>query len=53
MPHELLEREDIVKKTIYNTQDPIANALYAIEELLKFSNTTIKWYNQDKAVNKA
>ena len=25
MPHEILEREDIVKKTDYNPHDPIAN----------------------------
>ena len=31
MPHELLEREDIVKKTIYNPHNPIATIFSAVE----------------------
>ena len=29
MPHELLEREDIVNEMIYNPRDPIATVFYA------------------------
>ena len=34
MPHKLLEREDIVKKTIYNPRHPIATMFSAVKELL-------------------
>ena len=40
MPHELLEREDIVKKMIYNPHKPIATVSSAVEELLKFADIT-------------
>ena len=30
MPHELLEQEDIVKKTNYNPRDPIATIFSAV-----------------------
>ena len=40
MPHELLEREYIVKKTIYNPLDPITTVFSAVKELLKFSDIT-------------
>ena len=46
MPHELLEMEDIVKKTIYNPREPIATVLSAVEELLKFANITGTLYMQ-------
>ena len=36
MPHELLERKDIVKKTTHHPQGPIAITFSAIEELLGF-----------------
>ena len=32
MPHELLEREDIVKKTIYNQRDPIATVFSTVKK---------------------
>ena len=51
IPHELLEREDIVKKTIYNPLYPIATVFSAVEELLEFSNITGTPYTQDQAVN--
>ena len=51
MPHELLEREDIVKKTTYNPQDPIATMFSAVKELLEFSNITGMLYTQIQAVN--
>ena len=38
MPHELLEREDIVKKMIYNPHKPIETVSSAVEELLKFAD---------------
>ena len=40
MPHELLEREYFVKKTIYNPRDTIATVFSAVEEILEFSDTT-------------
>ena len=51
MPHELLEREDIVKKTIYNPRDPIVTVFSAVGELLEFSNIPGISYTQDQAVN--
>ena len=40
MPHDILEREDIINKTIYNPRDPIATVLSAVKELLEFSDIT-------------
>ena len=40
MPHEILEWEDIVNKTIYNPRNPIATVSSAVEELLKFADIT-------------
>ena len=51
MPHELLEREEIVKKTIYNLHDPIATVFSAAEELLEFSDITGTSYTQLQVVN--
>ena len=51
MPNELLEREDIVKKTIYNPRDPIAAMFYVVEELLEFADITGTLYTQLQAVN--
>ena len=31
MPHKLLEREDIVRKIIYNLRDPIATVFSSVE----------------------
>ena len=53
MPHELLQREDIVKKTIYNPRDLIATMFSAVEELLEFSDITGTSYMQLQAVNVA
>ena len=46
MPHELLEREDIFKKTIYNPHEPISTVLYAVEELLEVTDITGTSYTQ-------
>ena len=51
MPHELLKREDIVKKTIYNPRNPIATVLSAVEELLKFVNIMGTSYTQFQDIN--
>ena len=51
MPHELLEREDIVKKTIYNPRNPIATMFSSVKELPKFSDITGTSYTQLQAVN--
>ena len=40
MPHKLLEREDIFKKTIYNPCKPIANVFSSVKELLDFNDST-------------
>ena len=53
MTHELIECEDIVKKTIYNPRDPIETVFYAVEELLKFSGMTGTSYTQEQSVNMA
>ena len=51
MLHELLEQEDIIKKTIYNPRDPITTVFSAVEELLEFTNITRTSYTQLQAVN--
>ena len=51
MPHELLERKDIVKKKTYQHRDPIATIFSSGEELLKFSYITGTLYKQHQAVN--
>ena len=40
MPHDILERADIVKKTIYNPSNPIATLFSVVEEPLGFSVIT-------------
>ena len=51
MPRELLERKDIVKKTTYHPQDPIASIFSAFEELLRFAEITRTSYTKHQAVN--
>ena len=51
MPHKLLERDDIMKKTIYNSCDLIATVFSAVEELLKFAYIRGKLYTQFQAIN--
>ena len=51
MPHEILEREEIVNKTTYNSRDPLATVFYAVEGILEFANITWTSYNQLQAVN--
>ena len=51
MPHELLERENIVKKTIYNPHDLIATVFSVVKELLEFTNITRTSYTQFQAIN--
>ena len=51
MPHELLEREDIVKKTNYNPRDLITTVFSAFEKLVEFSDITGTSYTQLQAVN--
>ena len=50
-PQELLEREDIVKKTIYNPRNLIATVFSAVEELLELSDITGTSYTKLQAVN--
>ena len=40
MLHEVLEQEDIIKKTIYNPREPIATMFYTVKEFLEFSDIT-------------
>ena len=47
MPHEILEREDIFKKRIYNHRDPIVTVFSDVEELLEFSDINRTLYTQD------
>ena len=49
MPNDLLKRDDIVKKTIYNPHNLIAIVFFAVEELLKFSDITRTSYMQIQA----
>ena len=51
IPHKLLERENIFKKTIYNPCDPITTVLSAVKELLALSEITRTSYMQLQAVN--
>ena len=51
IPHEILQREDIVKKTTYHPQYPIANVLSTVKQLLEFFNITETFYTQLQALN--
>ena len=51
MPHELLEREDIIKKMTHNSRDPIANKFYAVKELLDLADITRTSYTQLQEMN--
>ena len=51
MPHELLEREYIVKKRIYNPRYPMATVFSAFEGILEFSYITGMSYMQDQAMD--
>ena len=51
MTYELLEQEDIVKKTIYNPHEPIATVFSAVKEFLEFADITGTSYTQPQAVN--
>ena len=51
MPHEILELEDIVNKTIYNLHNPLATVFSAVDELLEFADITRTSYTQLQAVN--
>ena len=53
MPHNLLEQEDIVKKTIFNPRDPIATVFSPVEELLRLSDITGTLYTHLQVVNTA
>ena len=51
MPHDLLEREDTVKKFFYNPHDLIMTMLSSVEELLEFSHIMGTSYTQFQAIN--
>ena len=51
--HKRLERDGIVKKTIYNPRDPIATVFSPVEELLKFSDIKGTSYTQIQSVDTA
>ena len=51
MPHELLERKDIVNKTSYHLFEMIKPVFYAVKEILKFTNIYGTSYIQHQAVN--
>ena len=51
MPHKLLEREDTIKKTIYNPCDLIATVFSKVKEILEFSDITGTLYTQIQAAN--
>ena len=52
-PHELLEREDTVKKTTYNPCETIVTVFSSVDELLKLSNITGTSYTQYQEINTA
>ena len=51
MPHEILEQEDIFKKTNYNLHGLIVTVLLEVEEILEFADNTRTSYTQLQAVN--
>ena len=51
IPYERLEREDIVKKMIYNLRNPLATVLSAVKKILKFADITETSYTQLQAFN--
>ena len=50
-PHELLEREEIVRGGNYNPCDPITTMFSSIEELLAFADVIGTSYTQLQAIN--
>ena len=51
MPNELLEKEEIAKKKIYNPREPITIVFSAVKELLEFTDIIGTSYTQLQAVN--
>ena len=51
MPYDILEREGIVRKIIYNPHDPIATMFSSVEELIEFADIMGTVYTQIQAVN--
>ena len=51
MPHEILEREEIFKKTSYHLREPITSVFSLVKELLKFTKITRTSYTQNQAIN--
>ena len=51
MPHELLEWEEIFKKTNYYPCDPIATMFSAVKKTLDFADITRTSYTKLQAVN--
>ena len=51
MPHNILKREVIVKKLIYNSHDPIATVFSIVKEFLLFADITATSYTQLQEVN--
>ena len=51
IPRKLLDCKDIIKKRIYNPRYPIATILFAVEELLEFSDISRTLYMHEQSVN--
>ena len=49
-PHEIFDREDMKKNTIYLTCNPIASVYTSVKELVEFSEITITPCNQIQAI---
>ena len=50
-PHDILEHEDIVKKTTYHSRDPIATVFSDVEEFLELDNIIGTSYTYLQSVN--
>ena len=51
MPHELQEKEDEAKKTVYNPRDPIASVFSVVDDLVKLAALAATPISLAKQVN--
>ena len=53
MPHELFEREDMVKNTNYHQRKTIMSVFSVVKEILEFANIHGTSYTHNQAINTA
>ena len=51
MPHELSEREDAAKRTVYHPHGPIVSVYALVEEIFEFYDISVRPISQAQAIN--